>query len=59
MIWSSQHELIQEKLGLSNPIAFCSEMTGVVAERKIVDVLYIDFSKAFGTVSHKVLIDTW
>ncbi|CAM5120821.1 unnamed protein product [Natator depressus] len=39
----------------SNLIAFYDEITGSVNEGKAVDVLFLDFSKAFDTVSHSIL----
>lgn len=30
-------------------------MTGFVDARNVVDVVYLDFSKAFGTVSHNIV----
>lgn len=40
---------------MSNLITFCDEMTCIVDKGKDVDVVYLDFSKAFDTISHSVL----
>ena len=37
-------------------IAFYNDMTGWVDEGRAVDVVYLDFSKAFDTVSHNILL---
>ena len=56
VIRSSQHGFIKGKSCLSNLIAFYDDMTGWVEERRAVDVVYLDFSKAEDTVSHNILL---
>lgn len=53
MTGNSHHNLTKGKPCLINPRAFWDKMTGLVDERGAVD--YRDISKAFVTVSHKIL----
>ena len=41
---------------LTNLISFYNLVTHLVDERKAVDVVYLEFSKAFDTVSHSILL---
>ena len=42
---------------LTNLISFYDKMTHLVDEGKPVDVVYPNFSKAFDTVSHSILLE--
>jgi len=37
---------------------FCNEMTVLIDERRAADVVHLDFSKAFDTVTRKILKQT-
>lgn len=56
MTGSSQHGLINAKSCQTNLTAFCDDMTSLVDEARTADIVYLNFNKAFDTVSHLILI---
>ena len=52
----SQHGFINGRSCSTNLISFTDLVTRLVDEGKAVDVVYLDFSKAFDTVSHSTLL---
>ena len=55
VIGHSQHRFMRGKSCLANLISFYDKVTHLVDQGKPVDVMALDFSKAFDTVSHSIL----
>ncbi|CAM4572930.1 unnamed protein product, partial [Caretta caretta] len=55
VIKNSQHRFTKGKSCLTNLIVFYDKIIGSVNEGKAVDMLFLDFRKAFDTVSHSIL----
>ena len=53
----SQHVLTSGRSCLTNPVSFYDKVTCLVNEGKAVNVIYLDFSKAFDTVPHNFLME--
>ncbi|KAJ7409947.1 rna-directed dna polymerase from mobile element jockey-like [Willisornis vidua] len=53
----SQHGFMSGEAWLSNLISFQDKGTLPADQGKTVDVIFLDFSKAFHTVSHRILVD--
>ncbi|KAJ7414616.1 RNA-directed DNA polymerase from mobile element jockey-like protein [Willisornis vidua] len=53
----SQHGFRKGRSCLTNLISFYDQVTHLVDEKKAVDVVYLDLSKAFDTVFHIILLE--
>ena len=54
---TSQHGFVKGRSCLTSLVSFYDQVTCLVDEGKAVDVVYPDFSKAFATVRHSILLD--
>ena len=52
-----QHGFMNCRSCLTNMISFYDKMTHLVDEGKAVNVVYLDFSKAFDTVPHNIPVE--
>ncbi|PKU46081.1 rna-directed dna polymerase from mobile element jockey-like [Limosa lapponica baueri] len=57
VIRPSQHGFMKGRSCLTNLISCYDKVTHLVDERKAVDIVYLDFNKAFEMVSHSILLE--
>jgi len=53
----SQHGFMKGRSCLTHLISFYDQVTHLVDEGKAVDIIYLDFSKAFDTFPHSILLE--
>ena len=53
----NQHGFMKDRSCLTNLISFYGQVTRLVDEGKAVDVVYLDFRRAFDTVPHSIILE--
>ncbi|KAJ7412789.1 RNA-directed DNA polymerase from mobile element jockey-like protein [Pitangus sulphuratus] len=57
VIGHSQYNFVRGKFFLSNLISFYDKVIHLADQEKPVDVIFLNFSKAFNIISHRILLD--
>lgn len=56
-IRNSRHGFVLRKSCLTKPVIICNEIASLMDEWRAVNIVFLDFSKAFVTVRHKILLE--
>jgi len=56
VIWDNQHGFINSRSYLAKLVAFYDGVTLLVVKGRDADVIFLNFSEVFGTVTHNILL---